>query len=92
MKIKKEAKIKCVEELRELCIKIGWFTKGNTDEYDSFLKNGDEVATNRKLLNMAKMVYKCSNKKYWDNEQDAMKNIIFILWKDGTDHFAWVEE
>lgn len=94
MKIRKEAKIKSMEELRALCIKMNWFTCGDIKSYDKFLQiggDGTENATNKKLLKMAELVYD-NSENYWNDKQEAYGNIIFILWHDGIDHLAWLEE
>lgn len=95
MKIRKEAKIKSMGELRALCIKMDWFTCGDNKSYDKFLQiggNGSENATSKRLLSMAELIYNCSDRSYWSDRQEAYENIIFTLWKDGVNHLAWLEE
>jgi hypothetical protein len=51
------------DDVRRLCIVRGWYTKGNTEQYDNMLKLVDnrEVATAEGLFDIASDIWNHSN-------------------------------
>ena len=82
MKVEFVHAIKEVEEVRALCIKYEWHTKGNSKEYsDMMTKYCRKKATPARVLAMAQDIADHS-------EFNDIETILYILYKDGVYHVA----
>lgn len=82
MKVEFVHVIKEAEEIRALCIKYNWYTKGNNNEYSGMMtKYCCKKATPTKVLSMAQDIADHS-------EFNDVETILYILYKDGVYHVA----
>lgn len=64
------------DDLRRLCIRNNWFTRGNNDEYNTFLNMAKkENITTDDIVELAEQIIEHSNLA----EGETMTNIMFEL-------------
>ena len=83
MKITEERVI-CMDDLRNLCIKNGWFTHGNSEEYGRFLRmtrdtNGDPI--NMTVDHFQKMALEIMRYSDFSGFDDPKRFLVYIIYE-----------
>ena len=85
-----------MSDLRNVCIRNDWYTRGTNDEYARLLTMvKDSKVTDSKLMKIAMDIYEHSDMERYErdySENEILENIVHILINDGCTVTVTIED
>ena len=89
----KERRMLTRDDLRQLCIKKNWYTRGTNGDYEWMLnrieEHEKENLTTYEIVFIAKNIYQYSDPDYWKDCDDPILNICFEIARVCNTFFEW---